>query len=250
MSIEDIPSVQRDNGLPDDRWTRSKVAQRMAGHSNATGAITTGATMTPTLEKWRGWSMNKKPKLPDPKRIAENVITLMGGPEIAFAKFDADFEMTAQLWNQNTAIIGRILRCHLFVEHFLTEYLANGHPGLAFDKVRLTFAQKVDLIEGHLPPGVSHIVPGVRRLNSIRNRLSHTLKAELRADDANAFTGIALFEAMRRESAKPHPPSSEPLVIMEAFAQHAGWVLHSLNSPNHEVFRKAVEMAWEQDAEV
>lgn len=189
--------------------------------------------------------MSKTLKPPDPQKVVENVLALMGGREKAFSIFDADFEMTAKLWNQNTDVIGRILRCHLFVEHFITEYLTAKHPTLDFDKSRLSFAQKLDLVANHLPPGTAHIVPGVRRLNTIRNRLSHTLKGDISEDDAKVFTDIPLFEAIRREANKRHPLSSEPLAILEFFAQHAGAVLHSVSTMNSEVWSEAIDMALE-----
>jgi hypothetical protein len=182
-------------------------------------------------------------KPPNPQKVVEHVLTLLGGREKAFATFDADFAMIARLWNQNTSIIGRILRCHLFVEHFITEYLTTKHPALDFDKSRLTFSQKVDLVGSHLPPSVSHIIPGVRRLNSIRNRLSHTLTGEISIEDVSVFTSISLFEAMRREAHKPNPPSSELIVILESFAQHAGYALHSVSTLDAEVWSKAIDMA-------
>jgi hypothetical protein len=185
--------------------------------------------------------------MPNPQRVVNHVLDLMGGHEKAFAFFDADFEMTSRLWNQDTEMIGRILRCHLFVEHFMGEYLGTKLPGVKLDEVRLTFAQKVALMGANVTPVVSAFLPGIRRLNSIRNRLAHTLKSDISKEDAVVFVSIPLFQAMRVEAARrrvpPSQPSSEGIVVLEDFAQHVGYSLHSVSTMNAEIWRKAIDLA-------
>src|SRR5205085_11346767 len=116
------------------------------------------------------------------EKVVENLFALMGGRKKASAALRAQFEVTSKLWNQNTEIVGRILRCHLFVEHFITEYLVATAPEFDFDEARLTFTQKLALIRRSLPLSTSYLIPGMRHLNVIRNRLSHTLRGEISED--------------------------------------------------------------------
>ena len=68
---------------------------------------------------------------PSPEIVVKHLIRLMGGHEKAFKAFDADFHYITTRWEQDTATIGRILRAHLFVEHFLTEFIQLRNPSLA-----------------------------------------------------------------------------------------------------------------------
>ena len=179
----------------------------------------------------------------DPQRVASHVIALLGGHETAFAHFDADFRLLNDRWNQDTDTIGRILRAHLFVEHFLTEYLIARNPELGSpEDARLTFAQKLTLI-GDATGGVAYLIPGIRRLNTIRNRLAHNLSADLTPDDVNVFLGIELFKAMRDESSKPNKPSVDPIAILEDFSRHTGISLHASAIRNDQLWAEAVRLA-------
>ena len=106
-------------------------------------------------------------------------------------------------------------------------------------------------MERNLPHGFSYLTPGIRRLNAIRNRLSHTLKGEISEDDVNVFMGIPLFKSMRVEAAKrfspAREPSSEPIAILEDFAQHAGSVLHSVSTMTADVWAKAIDLACQEN---
>jgi len=83
----------------------------------------------------------------DPEEVARELIALLGGKEKAFALFEADHARVVAVWEQDTVAIGRILRAHLFVEHFLEAYLARRNPDLgSLDSARLTFAQKAALV--------------------------------------------------------------------------------------------------------
>jgi hypothetical protein len=179
----------------------------------------------------------------NPKRIVSHVITLLGGHHNAFAHFDADFRLLNDRWTQNTDIIGRILRAHLFVEHFLTEYLIARNPELGSpEDARLTFAQKLTLI-GDASSSVAYLIPGIRRLNTIRNRLAHNLSADVTQDDVNVFLGTTLFKAMRDESAKPNKPNDDPIAILEDFSRHTGICLHASATQHDKIWAEAVRLA-------
>ena len=179
----------------------------------------------------------------DPQRVASHVITLLGGHDAAFAHFDADHRLLNDRWNQNTDSIGRILRAHLFVEHFLTEYLVARNPELGSpEDARLTFAQKLALI-GDATGGVAYLIPGIRRLNAIRNRLAHNLSADVTPEDVNVFLGIALFKAMRDELARPNQASGDPIDILEDFSRHTGSALHASATRSDKLWAEAIGLA-------
>ncbi len=181
----------------------------------------------------------------DPKSVVKHVIELLGGPEVAFEKVDGEFAQMMVLWDQDAPTIGRILRAHLFVEYFLTELLRTKNPQLgSLDNARLTFSQKVSLIDSKSSE-IKYLLPGIRRLNQIRNRLAHSLHANLSVDDADALLSCDLFRAMRDESAKRHsrPASAEPLNVYEDFALHVGSTIKSLTSGSAAVWSEAYRLA-------
>src|SRR6188474_605757 len=130
---------------------------------------------------------------PNPAAVVKHLIELMGGHEKAFETFDAEYELITTRWNQDTGVVGRILRAHLFVEHFLGAYVQAINPKLgSLEDARLTFAQKVSLADGGTST-IAYLIPGIPRLNAIRNRLAHSLRAEVTTHDADAFLQIGLF---------------------------------------------------------
>jgi hypothetical protein len=173
--------------------------------------------------------MNQPPL--DPKAVVREILELYGGEDNAWKVFKDKQRTIAVAWNQDTDAIGRILRGHLFVEHFLSEYLSNRNPGLGpMDEARLTFAQKVALVDkGNV--SLSYLLPGVRRLNAIRNRLAHTLRAEVTQQDADVLLSVQLFRAMREQSKTPRKASTDPIDILEDFALHAGHMFYSASDP-------------------
>ena len=86
--------------------------------------------------------------------------------------------------------LGRVLKCHLIVEHYLNRFLV-AHFGIDnFDEVRLTFAQKANLIPDRAT-AASFVKPGIVRLNQIRNQFSHSLGAEIsEADDLSSMRTV------------------------------------------------------------
>lgn len=185
---------------------------------------------------------------PDPDSVIRHLIDLLGGPDAAFERLDDEFNRTKAVWDQNSQFIGRILRAHLFVEHFLTEYLRTKSPQLgSLDKARLTFAQKISLLDSG-EPNINDLLPGIRRLNQVRNRLAHSLHAGLSADDANVMLGCLPFRFLRIESAKTklQTPSVEPIDVLEDFAFHAGMRLHTAVSETGAKWAEAIQLAVEE----
>jgi hypothetical protein len=178
-----------------------------------------------------------------PESVARHVIELLGGREKAFQTLTSDHQSVTSRWEQDIATIGRILRAHLFVEHFLSEYLQSKNPNLgSLEEARISFGQKITLLAAGRPE-IEYLLPGIRRLNIIRNRIAHSLRAELTQNDTDVFLQVKLFAAMRNEMAKSSKrvPSSDHVDIMEEFAMHAGFALHQ--GPMTEVLAEAIRLA-------
>lgn len=176
----------------------------------------------------------------DAKKVARRVIELAGGHTAAFEHFDQGFRIIQERWNQDVVGIGRILRAHLFVEHFLTAFLQKKNPALGdLDSARLSFAQKLALLPAS-GTSVSYLVPGIRQLNKVRNRLAHSLQAQVTEDDRSIFLAIELFRELRNERDKPKHPSMIPIDVLEQFGAHAGMMLDAAISPDATLWAQAI----------
>ena len=176
----------------------------------------------------------------DPQSFAIRLIDLLGGREAARKLLDESHEEIARRWDQDASLMGRILRAHLFVEHYLARYLSVRNPNLGpIDDARLTFAQKVALAD-RSDATVSHLMTGVARLNKVRNRLAHTLNAEVTTEDRDVFLSIGMFTALRDALAQPDVPSMEPIDVLEDFARHADLAYASASDPNRALWAQAL----------
>ena len=99
-----------------------------------------------------------------------------------FAAIKQHFEHENRIFIGHTSTthdtLGRVLKCHLIVEHYLDRFLVS-HFGIDnFDNVRFGFAQKAWLLPDRATTA-AFVKPGVFRLNRIRNKFAHSLGAEL-----------------------------------------------------------------------
>jgi hypothetical protein len=177
---------------------------------------------------------------PDKDTVIRRAIDAHGGIDKIIAAADADIAEFSALWDQDAERIGRVLRAHLTVEFFLTRYIEYKNPMLPpLTDARVTFNQKIAL----LPPNdrmSAALMPGIRRLNQVRNRLAHNLHIEITLDDVNAFLGVDIFRAMRAESAKRFgPPSDDSLAVLEAFAKFAAGMLQAGSAKNSAIWAAA-----------
>jgi hypothetical protein len=105
--------------------------------------------------------------------------------------------------------VGSILRCHLIVEHFMSDYLSAANPSVdEWGSARLTFAQKLALVD-HPRSKVRLLIPSLRCLNSLRNRIAHRLDAEL---DHSAVGPIHEFMTIWNRAAGKAVPTGMQLV--------------------------------------
>lgn len=180
-------------------------------------------------------------KLINHELLVRKTIEILGGGEFAFQKIDREFLEMQERWNQDVDIIGRILRAHLYVEYYLTEYLRRANPRLGnLNTVRISFAQKIDLLDPN-DKIVKDIIPGVRHLNKIRNRLAHNLSAEITEKDVTVFLSNLAFKALCEAGLHSDIPNSEPIFVLESFARYAASTLNHQFSSLGAAFKQALE---------
>jgi hypothetical protein len=191
--------------------------------------------------------MNRKrdvadvPEMPNIKAIAARTVEIMGGREQAIASMEAGYYAMKARWNKDVLTIGRILRAHLHVEYYLTEFLQYTTPQLGdLDEARITFNQKVNLLRSD-DWTVGYLIPGIRHLNKIRNRLAHNLEATVNEEDATVFLQ-GLFKAFRDAGANGSEKqlSTNPIDVLEEFAEFASSMLHAPSGHHSKAFRQAL----------
>ena len=180
-------------------------------------------------------------KFADPTRVVKRTVEILGGVEKTREITDHELGEMNRRWDQDIESIGRILRSHLYVEHYMTEYIEKSNPRLgSVAKARLSFAQKLSLLDPD-NPRLQEVKEGIKHLNTIRNRLAHRLSAVVTPEDSTVFLRARYFREMREERAKPGHPSDSPLDILEEFAQHASHAFTQKFSLFGQAFAQALE---------
>lgn len=166
------------------------------------------------------------------EQIINKVIELSGGKDALSKETDAKLAFINQKWDQDVVGIGRILRAHIFVEYFMTKCLQTINPNLGdLDGARVNFSTKLKLLKGY-SNHIDMMLPGIRRLNTIRNRMAHSLEANIDDKDIQVILSDKYFKSLREEHAKPGEPSTDRFEIIEDFAKHVGAYLESEGDPD------------------
>lgn len=156
-----------------------------------------------------------------PDVFVQRLFQLAGGREQFRERMEARHHEFWEAWDRDTDVMGRFLRAHLVVEHFMAKYLAFLNPRLgSLEKARLSYTQKLELLGEH-DPFLRHLRPGLRQLNELRNKFAHRLDYRLAREDTQAIANLPLFRALRAELAKPDIPSDIPIEVVEEFARYA-----------------------------
>jgi hypothetical protein len=177
----------------------------------------------------------------DVQGVAARAVELMGGREQLIASVEAEYDAMKARWNKDVEMIGRILRAHLHVEYYLTEFLQYTNPNLGnLDEARITFNQKINLLPND-DRKIIFLLPGIRHLNKIRNRLAHNLEATVTESDAAVFLQ-GLFKAFRDEGARREKKqlNDNPIDVLEEFAEFASSMLHAPTAPHSVAFAQAM----------
>jgi hypothetical protein len=132
-------------------------------------------------------------------------------------------EIEAWLHDQNARFIelmasdhdalGRVLKAHLVIETFMTEFLEDR---LGAEEVRdagLSFHKKASLLPNAGSPA-SFVKPGILTVNRIRNRFSHDPKATLSDVDLGPIADALMVM-------RPDVKFSDPIQQIEEFAAAA-----------------------------
>lgn len=180
-------------------------------------------------------------ELPDTQEVLKRLFESYGGAEKCFEAVEKRLAQFNALWAQDIGAMGRVLRSHLIVEFYMTAYLQKANPNLgSIDDAKIGFAQKTDLL-GENDSFIKMLVPGIRRLNTVRNRLAHNLSVSATQDDVNSFMSIGIYNAMREESEKRAGPfNNDPLEVYEHFAKFVSASFHHAASDDSKYWRDAL----------
>lgn len=156
------------------------------------------------------------------QRIHKRACELLGG-EAEYRKIaDEEHHEVMKIWNQNTELIGRILRAHLFVEKFMVMHLRHLDPSRAHSTQG--FAKKIEHLD-QADPEVVAVIPGIRKLNEIRNRLAHEINATLTAEDMGEFFQCRNFYHLMLYRHQRKIASRQPIEVLEDFSRFAAIAL-------------------------
>tara|TARA_B100001059_G_C17524455_1_gene422416 strand:+ start:59 stop:601 length:543 start_codon:yes stop_codon:yes gene_type:complete len=108
-------------------------------------------------------------------------------------EFDQNFEIENEnfkaLLRTEHDDLGRILKSHLIIESYMDRFLTSHYGIDDFDDVRLSFAQKIKLLPT-AANAVAFVKPGIKKLNTIRNRFGHNLDARVEMHELGAINDI------------------------------------------------------------
>lgn len=169
-------------------------------------------------------------------RIHERARELLGG-EAEYQKIaDEEHHEVMKIWNQNTELIGRILRAHLFVEKFMVMHLRHLDPSGAVPIKG--FANKIKHLDQDDPEVVA-VIPGIRKLNEIRNRLVHEINAVLTAEDVRELFRCRNFYHLMLQRHQRRIAARQPIEVLEDFSRFAAIALSFKRSPLAAALRRA-----------
>ncbi|EAS45009.1 hypothetical protein C9J48_20670 [Photobacterium profundum] len=128
------------------------------------------------------------------KQVAEKLIPHM---EMLNAHFEESNSRFNSLMGKGHDDLGRVLKCHLIIEYYLNLYLSHQYGISDIDQIRLSFAQKVNLLpkQGN---AVVYVKKGIERINKIRNRFGHKLDASICEGELNEIDDV--LKVMRPET--------------------------------------------------
>lgn len=123
--------------------------------------------------------------------------------------FERENQQFKALLAQDHDLIGRVLKCHLIVEHYLTRFLQEQLRVDNLTEVKLTFHQKAMLLPDK-KTSAAFVKPGIVRLNRIRNQFGHSLAPELSIESLGPINEtISIF--------RKDVDLSQPISRIEAF---------------------------------
>ena len=131
-------------------------------------------------------------------------------------------EEIRELLNRETDELGTVLKCHLIIEYYIDLYLRVAYPTvLNWEKTRLTFNQKLELINNHRTP-LGMYYDSIKCLNKIRNKFSHQILYVIQSNDYREIEDI--MTVWKNAFNEPVPKGLE---LIESFTV---WICGSINN--------------------
>lgn len=125
------------------------------------------------------------------------------------AHFAHENEQFKAMLAQDHDLIGRVLKCHLIIEHYLDRILVDHYNIQNIEDVKLSYFQKAKLLPDD-GAAAAFVKPGILRLNAIRNQFGHTLRPEVQYGDLGPINTVL-------EVARRGVQFNEPIDAIEAF---------------------------------
>jgi hypothetical protein len=170
-----------------------------------------------------------------PQETIEKLFNLYGGKDAFKNDTQKQLNEFNEKWDQNSELLGRILRAHLVVEHYLTLWVQYQNPNLgSIDEAKLSFSNKISLV-GEKDISVKDLVPGLKRLNKVRNRIAHNLSVDILKEDEDALKSSKFFKAMiDLDQGLYCSPTACGIELLEGFAKYsAGRLQAGSNEKTH-----------------
>ncbi|HIF9480436.1 hypothetical protein [Photobacterium damselae] len=150
----------------------------------------------------------------------------------------SDIDSYIENWNQKFATLmtkehddlGRILKSHLIIEHYLNHYLSAHYVIEDIEQLRLSFSQKLKLLPDN--QNVIFVKKGIDRINKIRNRFSHTLDATICNGELNEIDSVLMYS-------RPEIVQLRPVERIEHFTVIACGYLSSAPEKIQDIFSEA-----------
>lgn len=123
--------------------------------------------------------------------------------------FNRENERFKALLAREHDTLGRVLKCHLIVEHYVGRFLAAHFNLNNIGSAKLSFFQKATLLPD-AAASAAFVKPGILRLNTIRNQFGHTLEPVVGHADLGAMQTVL-------DVARPGVAFPSPIEAIEAF---------------------------------
>jgi uncharacterized protein YlxP (DUF503 family) len=155
-----------------------------------------------------------------PKKASKHIASIFTNDSLPSLFADSFRELDVK-WNKIEGIefelVGRILICHLIIEHYLTVFIElEISRKLNLDKIRLTFSQKLKLIEDNEALRERGIIKGIEIINKIRNKFSHNLKVVIEKSDIK-YLQTVISNIHKKDSITIDEIEYSDLATIEAF---------------------------------
>lgn len=125
------------------------------------------------------------------------------------AHFDQENARFIALMGRPHDLLGRLLKCHLVVEHYLGRFLSEYLGIEDLEGAKLGFFNKAMLLPTRAS-SAAFVKPGILRLNKLRNRTSHNLGVDIAFGELGPINDVLAI-------ARAHAKFAEPIDAVEAF---------------------------------